>query len=53
MPTIHLDIETDGRWHASIPSIPGAMAYGATREEAIRRAKEIAEATEKMKKEEK
>ncbi len=30
--------ETDGRWIAEIPAIPGAMAYGATREEAIARA---------------
>ena len=28
--------ETDGRWIAEIPVIPGAMTYGATKEEAIR-----------------
>jgi predicted RNase H-like HicB family nuclease len=26
--------ETDGRWIAEIPEVPGAMAYGATVEEA-------------------
>jgi predicted RNase H-like HicB family nuclease len=29
-----IDRETDGRWIAEIPEIPGAMAYGATVEEA-------------------
>jgi hypothetical protein len=29
--------ETDGRWIAEITWIPGAMAYGATREEAMAR----------------
>jgi predicted RNase H-like HicB family nuclease len=28
--------ETDGRWIAEIPIIPGVMAYGTTKEEAIR-----------------
>ena len=27
--------ETDGRWIAELPELPGVMAYGATREEAI------------------
>ena len=39
------DIETcqevDGRWIAEIPRIPGVMAYGATREEAIERVKAL------------
>jgi predicted RNase H-like HicB family nuclease len=29
------EIETDGRWIAEIPGIPGAMAYGATEQEAM------------------
>lgn len=28
--------ETDGRWIAEIPVIPGVMAYGSRKEEAIR-----------------
>ena len=31
---IEFEIEDDGRWIAEIPEIPGALAYGATREEA-------------------
>ena len=33
---IDLEQETDGRWLAEIDVLPGAMAYGATREEAAR-----------------
>lgn len=29
-----IDRETDGRWIAEIPEVPGAMAYGSTKEEA-------------------
>jgi predicted RNase H-like HicB family nuclease len=35
--TVETEQETDGRWIAEIPQIPGAMAYGATRIEAIAR----------------
>lgn len=31
---IELERETDGRWIAEIPVLPGVMAYGATRTEA-------------------
>ena len=31
---IEFDREEDGRWIAEIPSLPGVMAYGATRSEA-------------------
>ena len=31
---LELDRETDGRWIAEIPELPGVMVYGATREEA-------------------
>ena len=27
--------EVDGRWIAEVPELPGAMAYGSTRDEAI------------------
>ena len=35
--TVETEQETDGRWIAEIGQIPGAMAYGATRAEAIAR----------------
>lgn len=35
-------VETDGRWIAEIPQVPGALAYGATKEEAINKAYAIA-----------
>jgi predicted RNase H-like HicB family nuclease len=40
--TMELDRETDGRWIAEIPDLPGVMVYGATREEAVSRAKALA-----------
>src|ERR1051325_6983189 len=33
--TIELEQEEDGRWIADIPELPGTLAYGATREEAV------------------
>lgn len=32
---IELEQETDGRWIAEVPTLPGTMCYGATRDEAI------------------
>ncbi len=40
--SIELDREKDGRWIAEVPKIPGAMAYGNTKEEAMRKAYAIA-----------
>ncbi len=34
---IEIDRENDGRWIAEVPAVPGALAYGATRDEAIAR----------------
>ena len=34
---VELDRENDGRWIAEIPKLPGVMAYGATKQEALRR----------------
>ena len=34
---IELEQEADGRWIAEVTSLPGVMAYGQTREEAIAR----------------
>ncbi len=33
--TIELDQEDDGRWIAEVPEIPGVLAYGRTRAEAV------------------
>jgi predicted RNase H-like HicB family nuclease len=32
---VEIDRETDGRWIADIPSLPGVLTYGATRAEAV------------------
>ncbi|HEY7270088.1 MAG TPA: type II toxin-antitoxin system HicB family antitoxin [Dehalococcoidia bacterium] len=32
---IELDREDDGRWIAEVPALPGVLAYGADRDEAI------------------
>jgi len=37
-----MELEADGRWLAAVPDLPGVMAYGATQEEAVRKAKSIA-----------
>jgi predicted RNase H-like HicB family nuclease len=40
--SIELDREDDGRWIAEVLEIPGVMAYGATREEAISNTERLA-----------
>lgn len=40
--TLELEQEADGRWIAEVPQLPGTMAYGASREEALARAKALA-----------
>jgi len=40
--SIELDRETDGRWITEIPALPGYLAYGTTREDAISRAESLA-----------
>ena len=37
-----IDHEDDGRWIAEIPEVPGALAYGASREEAKAKAYALA-----------
>lgn len=32
---VEFEQETDGRWIADVTDLPGAMAYGKTREEAL------------------
>jgi predicted RNase H-like HicB family nuclease len=36
---IEVEQETDGRWIAAIPVVPGVMAYGVTSEQAIAQVK--------------
>lgn len=36
------EIESDGRWIAEVLEVPGALAYGLTREEAIQRSESLA-----------
>ncbi len=33
--TVEYEREEDGRWLAEVPDLPGVMAYGSTREEAL------------------
>ena len=39
---VETEQETDGRWIAEIPQIPGALAYGVDRSEAISRVEALA-----------
>jgi predicted RNase H-like HicB family nuclease len=39
---IEIEQEADGRWIAEAPDLPGVMAYGQTRAEAIARAEALA-----------
>ena len=40
--TIDVDRETDGRWVAEVPELPGVLAYGSTEEAAVITAEAIA-----------
>ncbi len=40
--TVELEQETDGRWIAEVPELPGTMCYGATREEAMAKVQALA-----------
>ena len=39
---IEVEREEDGRLLASVPELPGVMAYGSTQEEAVRKVKAVA-----------
>ena len=39
---IEIDSEDDGRWMAEVQALPGVMAYGATRDEAVARVQALA-----------
>jgi predicted RNase H-like HicB family nuclease len=38
---IEVEQEDDGRWLAEVPDLPGVLAYGASRAEAISRVKAL------------
>jgi predicted RNase H-like HicB family nuclease len=38
---VETEEEDDGRWIAEVPELPGVMAYGQTREEAVRKAQAL------------
>jgi predicted RNase H-like HicB family nuclease len=40
--TIEHEQETDGRWLAEVPELPGVLAYGATENEAMAKAQALA-----------
>ena len=40
--TVEYEQETDGRWLAEVPELPGVLAYGSTSEEAIARSQALA-----------
>jgi len=40
--TIEYEKEVDGRWLAEVPELPGVLAYGATSDEAMRKAEALA-----------
>jgi predicted RNase H-like HicB family nuclease len=40
--TIETELEDDRRWLAEVPRLPGVLAYGTTREEAMSRAQVLA-----------
>ena len=41
MLVLEVEREDDGRWLAEVPVLPGVLAYGATRDEAVEKAKAL------------
>ena len=39
---IETELETDGRWIAEVPELPGTLAYGASQDQAITRVQALA-----------
>jgi predicted RNase H-like HicB family nuclease len=39
---IEIERETDGRWIAEIPNLPGVRVYGKTKQEAVRAVRALA-----------
>jgi predicted RNase H-like HicB family nuclease len=40
--TVDVERETDGRWIGEVTELPGVLVYGATRDEAVSKAKALA-----------
>jgi predicted RNase H-like HicB family nuclease len=40
--TLEIEQEEDDRWIAEVPELPGVLAYGATRDEAMAKAEVLA-----------
>jgi predicted RNase H-like HicB family nuclease len=40
--TVEVEREEDGRWIGEVPDLPGVLTYGATREDAVAKAKALA-----------
>lgn len=40
--TVELECEDDGRWIAEVSELPGTLAYGATRDEALAQVEALA-----------
>jgi predicted RNase H-like HicB family nuclease len=40
--TLEIEREADGRFIAEVPDLPGVLAYGSTKEEAVARAQALA-----------
>lgn len=38
---IETEQETDGRWMAEVPELPGVLVYAVTRDEAVRKAQAL------------
>ena len=39
--TLEVEQETDGRWIAEVPELPGVMVYGATKDKAVVKAEAL------------
>lgn len=40
--TLEIEIEADGRWLAEVPQLPGVLAYGVSRDDAMAKAQVLA-----------
>ena len=40
--TVEIEREDDGRWISEVTDLPGVLAYGSTRDEAVAKAKALA-----------
>jgi predicted RNase H-like HicB family nuclease len=40
--TVEIDREEDGRWIGEVTDLPGVLAYGSTRDEAVAKTKALA-----------